>query len=193
MRLTGKKCGKILCDHCDQPLIFRQKEATGEIGCRFCGAQYQGAFFNVAARFRQQSATVVTAQQLQDAQCFFHPGKEAHAVCTSCGRMLCALCDIEQGAEHTCPRCMNDQRKDGVNGEQRSSLAYTQIAWGLILLSFVIPLLPALVGAGFAVAGMRNSDYCNSTGRKISLALVVIMVSLVLCILPVLVFGGMAL
>jgi len=85
---------------------------------------------------------------------------------------------------------MNDQKKSGSSSEQRSSLAYTQIAWGLMLVSFFFLFIPALVAAGFAIAGLRNRDYCNSTGRKINLASVVLLVLLALCFVPALVYWG---
>lgn len=189
MRLTGKKLGKVLCDHCGQPMTADQQDASGAITCRICGSVYEGAFFNVAERFRPQIAAVVTAQQAQDAQCFFHPGRGAHAVCASCGRMLCALCDIELIAGHICPRCMNEQQQGGEDGAQRSSWAYTQLAWGLILFSFVIPVIPAAVGVGFAVAGLRDLDYCFSTGRKLNLVLAVALAIVQLGVISVLLLG----
>jgi len=193
MRLTGRNCGKILCDGCRQPLRSDLNGVAGTVTCQICGSQYEGAFFAVADRFRQHRSLAVSAQQQHDAQCFFHPGRQALAICASCGRMLCALCDIEQSAAHTCPRCLNDQRAGGLSSAQRSSLAYTQIAWGLLLLAFVVPFIPALAGAGFAVAGIRNRDYCNSLGRKLSLAAVVLLASLALGVVPLLIYWGMVL
>lgn len=192
MRLTGKKLGKVLCDHCAQPMTAAQCDASGVITCQVCGSTYEGAFFDVADRFRQQNSAVVAAQQEQDAQCFFHPGKQAHALCSSCGRMLCALCDIEQSTGHICPRCINEQQQIGNNSEQRSSRAYTQLTWALILLSLVIPVIPVVAAAGFAIAGLRDRDYCFSTGRKISLMLVVALAIIHLGVVLILILGAIA-
>lgn len=192
MRLTGKKFGKVLCDHCNQPMSAAQCDAFGVITCRICGSTYEGAFFNVADRFRQQSSAAVAARQEQDAQCFFHPGKQAHAVCSSCGRMLCALCDIQQRVGHICPSCINEQQQSGINSGQRSSWAYTQLAWGLLLFSLIVPVIPAVVGAGFAIAALRDQDYCFNTGRKVSLILAVALAILQLGVVLILVLGTIA-
>lgn len=84
---------------------------------------------------------------------------------------------------------MNEQQGSGADSEPRSSWSYAQLAWGLILFSFVIPVLPAAVGIGFAVAGLRNSDYCVSTGRKLNLVLAIALAIVQLGVILVLLLG----
>lgn len=46
-----------------------------------------------------------------EASCFFHVGKRAAVPCDSCGRFLCALCDLEFGGRHFCAACLGNARK----------------------------------------------------------------------------------
>lgn len=46
------------------------------------------------------------------ATCFFHPDKAFQACCQRCGRFVCALCDLQVGAEHVCPTCFERGRSD---------------------------------------------------------------------------------
>jgi hypothetical protein len=53
----------------------------------------------------------------EQATCFFHPDKAFQACCQRCGRFVCALCDLQLGAEHVCPTCFERGRADtGLNG-----------------------------------------------------------------------------
>ena len=54
-----------------------------------------------------------------EASCFFHPEKRAAIACESCGRFLCALCDLEVESSHICPSCLSAGRKKGKQGERR--------------------------------------------------------------------------
>lgn len=137
--------------------------------CGQCGAEYEGAFFAVAPRYRTHTEEASSVHDASEAQCFFHPGMEAVEVCSVCGRMVCALCDIEQSSGHICPECINDRRRSDVDGVPRRCCAYMQAAWGLLLLNWLIPVIPACFALVYAVAGLRNRDYCRSPGRRISL------------------------
>jgi hypothetical protein len=57
----------------------------------------------------QRNNNAVTALSDQ-ATCFFHPDKAFQACCQRCGRFVCALCDLQLGAEHVCPACFESGR-----------------------------------------------------------------------------------
>lgn len=175
MRLTGKNRGRILCDKCRHPLTSDQNGVTGLIRCDVCGTDYDGAIYKVADHFVSQSVEAVDVRDMDDAQCFFHPGKEAVAVCSVCGRMLCALCDIKQGDGDICPSCINDRKRTDIDGFSHRSWAYMQMAWLLLLASVAIPVLPACASLFFSIAGLRNRDYSYSFGRKLSLSLALLL------------------
>ena len=48
-----------------------------------------------------------------EASCFYHPRKKAVVPCDSCGRFLCALCDVELHNQHLCPNCLESGKKKG--------------------------------------------------------------------------------
>ena len=75
-----------------------------------------------------------------EAACFHHPDKKAVRVCESCGRFVCALCDIALMNRHICPSCVQTvKRNDADSGGrlQRSRLLLDEIALSLA----VLPLL----------------------------------------------------
>ena len=49
----------------------------------------------------------------QESSCFNHPQKRAVVPCDSCGRFLCALCDLELDGRHLCPTCVESGAKKG--------------------------------------------------------------------------------
>ena len=48
-----------------------------------------------------------------EASCFYHPAKKAVLPCESCGRFLCAVCDVEMNGQHLCPACLASGKKKG--------------------------------------------------------------------------------
>jgi hypothetical protein len=48
-----------------------------------------------------------------EASCFYHPAKRATIPCSSCGRFLCALCDVKIGERNLCPGCVETGRTKG--------------------------------------------------------------------------------
>jgi hypothetical protein len=48
-----------------------------------------------------------------DSSCFYHPAKKAETVCETCGRFLCALCDVELNGAHICPSCLQSGKRKG--------------------------------------------------------------------------------
>jgi hypothetical protein len=89
------------------------------------------------------------------ATCFFHPDKAFQACCQRCGRFVCALCDLQLGAEHVCPTCFERgralSRLDGGKAEWRhrdvlyDSIAVT-IGWAWIIIwPTIVAALPAAI------------------------------------------------
>jgi hypothetical protein len=77
--------------------------------------------------------TNATAALSDQATCFFHPDKAFQACCPRCGRFLCALCDLQLGAEHICPACFerglgNFGASDGKAEWRHRDVLYDSIA-----------------------------------------------------------------
>ena len=84
--------------------------------------------------------TAVAAPVLNagEASCFYHPLKQATVTCDSCGRFLCTLCDVELGATHRCPSCLE-------TGKEKSKLETVEnrrtLYDGLALALAIVPIL----------------------------------------------------
>jgi hypothetical protein len=105
--------------------------------CIFCHQKLQIRFWGAATQ-AANPAPALTDQST----CFFHPDKAFQACCQRCGRFLCALCDLQLGAQHVCPTCFDRGRAD--SGAEAAStdwrhrdVLYDSIAvslgWGWIL------------------------------------------------------------
>jgi hypothetical protein len=109
---------------------------TGWQSCPFCEKRLQIRLWPALL----QNANAAVAMQDQ-ATCFFHPDKVFQACCQRCGRFVCALCDLQLGAEHVCPTCFERGRgsaADGAKAEWRHrDVLYDSIAlstgWGWII------------------------------------------------------------
>src|ERR1700733_9576692 len=63
---------------------------------------------------------------------FYPPQKKAQLACESCGRYLCALCDVEISGAHRCPRCLEaGKRKQDLQVLEMQHTRYDRIALAL--------------------------------------------------------------
>jgi hypothetical protein len=125
---------------------------TGRLhGCPGCGAQLRVDLFNA---FYQTPAVGVTGETVGvqgEAECFYHPGKKAVVPCAGCGRLLCALCDVEFDGRHLCLNCLQagrDKKKFAVLENERP--LYDSIALALAFYPLLF-LFPTLITAPAAV------------------------------------------
>jgi hypothetical protein len=73
-----------------------------------------------------------------ESSCFYHPRKRAVLPCGSCGRFLCALCDVELNGQHLCPACLErGQQKRTLKNLENHRVRYSSIALAVA----VIPIL----------------------------------------------------
>lgn len=81
-----------------------------------------------------------------EAACFYHPARRAVVPCESCGRFLCALCDLPVAGKHLCPGCLEAGTQRGnVETLERSRLRHDQIVWYLLILPVLFCLFLAPV------------------------------------------------
>lgn len=104
-----------------------------------------------------------------EASCFFHAEKRAAVACESCGRFLCALCDLEMEGRHICPTCLAAGRKKGA----LSNFDQFRVTWAgvALLMTIVLPLafypftpLFALGAIVVIIIGLRRPG--SITGRR---------------------------
>jgi len=123
---------------------------TGWQSCPYCEKRLQIRAWPVV-RQNTNAAAALSDQ----ATCFFHPDKAFQACCQRCGRFLCALCDLQLGAEHVCPTCFERGRADsgaeaGKAEWRHRDVLYDSIAlaigWGWILFwPVIVAALPAAI------------------------------------------------
>jgi hypothetical protein len=79
----------------------------------------------------RQNSNAATALSDQ-ATCFFHPDKAFQACCQRCGRFVCALCDLQLGAEHVCPACFERGRADSGAEASKAEWRYRDVLYDSI-------------------------------------------------------------
>lgn len=87
---------------------------SGEfVECPICSSPVRvelfPAYFRELAKGSAGEALVIDTE----ASCFYHPQKKASVVCASCGRFLCALCDLELEGAHYCSSCLETAKEKG--------------------------------------------------------------------------------
>ena len=126
--------GAVVCPSCGGD--FEPIETEWQ-SCPYCQKRLAICVWPVV----RQSNSAASALSDQ-ATCFFHPDKSFQACCQSCGRFVCALCDLQLGAEHVCPACFERGRADsgaeaGKAEWRHRDVLYDSIAatvgWGWIL------------------------------------------------------------
>lgn len=139
------------CTKCRAPLPPTLYNLADLRPCPACGTAVQIEVFPSALRPTGRGSAGEAVQIDGEASCFYHPAKKAVVPCESCGRFLCAVCDVELSGQHLCPACVESGRKKGrlQQLENRRTL-YDNLA----LAAAVYPLIfiwTTLIGAPIAL------------------------------------------
>jgi len=94
------------CPKCKTALAIEPGTAEIVAACPHCGEPVEAYFFPAFFRSLDTGAAAAALADHTEASCFYHPQKQALRVCDGCGRMICALCSVDLGAEHLCPTCI---------------------------------------------------------------------------------------
>ncbi len=139
--------GAVPCPSCAGDVVPIE---TGWQTCPYCEKRLHIYVWPVV-RQNTEAATALSDQ----ATCFFHPDRAFHACCQRCGRFVCALCDLQLGAEHVCPACFERGRADsGAEAGQAEwrhrDVLYDSIAlmagWGWILIwPVIVAAIPTVI------------------------------------------------
>jgi hypothetical protein len=115
--------GTVTCPHCsvDIPADSRWQS------CPYCQKWLQIGVWP-AVRQNNNAATALSDQ----ATCFFHPDKAFQTCCRRCGRFVCALCDLQLGAEHVCPTCFERGRGDSGAEAGKAEWRYRDVLYDSI-------------------------------------------------------------
>lgn len=138
--------GTITCPHCSLDIPADSEWER----CPYCQKWLQLRVWPIA---RQNSNPLLALSN--QATCFFHPDKTFQACCQRCGRFVCALCDLQLGAEHVCPTCFERGRADSGVDASTAEWRYRDVLYDSIALTagwvwilvwpFIIVALPATI------------------------------------------------
>jgi hypothetical protein len=101
------------CTHCSAPLPATMLNTADFVPCPACAAPLLVRAFPALVRTSRTGEVGDRVTDAGQATCFYHPHKIAHVPCDSCGRFICALCDVEWQGRHLCPSCLEAGRKKG--------------------------------------------------------------------------------
>lgn len=122
------------CPKCKQLLDVEQYNLADFSACSSCHASVQVLAYPALYR-KEVCSDSACAASLEDAACYYHPEKRAEKVCDSCGRFLCALCELPFGEETVCASCLEATRaKKGQLKLQPRQVRYDKVACYLALL-----------------------------------------------------------
>ena len=113
----------VICPHCSADIPADSAWQS----CPYCQKWLQIVVWP-AVRQNNNAATALSDQ----ATCFFHPDKAFQACCRRCGRFVCALCDLQLGAEHVCPTCFERGRADSGAEAGKAEWRYRDVLYDSI-------------------------------------------------------------
>jgi hypothetical protein len=130
--------GRVACVDCKKDLPADFENAGAFLACPSCLSRLRVFAFPA---LRRSTAPVVAAPTMgvAEASCFYHAAKQAVVTCDSCGRFLCALCDVEIGSAHRCPSCLaagKESRK--LETVENRRILYDGLALALAILPILI-------------------------------------------------------
>jgi hypothetical protein len=127
------------------------------------------ALLNPPAPGKSAEALVSDAES----SCFYHPAKRAIAACESCGRFVCALCDVDLNGQHICPACLQTGKRKGKLKELENRqtrydiLALTLALAPLLVFYFTIGTAPAVIYIVIRYWNARTSVVSHSRWRMV--------------------------
>jgi len=143
--------GRVTCSHC-KAVLESERFNTGRLErCPSCQAGLRVEAF--PALFRPLEDASVQASALDgESSCFFHPQKKAVAVCETCGRFLCALCELDFNGKRLCPSCLESGKKQGkIETLLESRTLYDKMALMVATLPWLIFIWGSIIGAPMAI------------------------------------------
>jgi hypothetical protein len=120
------------CTKCEYDIPLEDLNKKTFSSCPGCGQAYRAEVY--PALFREDAASASGEKLVIDGQasCFYHKDKKASIPCSSCGRFVCTLCDIEFDGQHFCPSCFDHKSTKQDNKKTKASaLQYDNIASAL--------------------------------------------------------------
>jgi hypothetical protein len=141
----------IACTRCRAPLPPALYNMPDLRTCPACRALVKAHVFPAALRPPGSGATGDAVLVEGEASCFYHPAKKALLPCESCGRFLCAVCDVELNGAHLCAACVESGKKKGrLKGLDNRRTLYDSLALGIAAYPIIL-VWPTIIGAPIAL------------------------------------------
>ena len=122
----------------------------------------------------EEPKAAVAAEPLlinDQANCFYHPDKKAIILCSSCGRFLCALCDIEFDQEHLCPACLQSgTRKKKIRNVDSEVVCHDKIAFAVAvypIITFIFTIITAPIALYLSIRYWNTKSLTGSKARLV--------------------------
>ena len=128
-----------LCGNCLAPLEISLHAPVVNGNCPICRAPVEAHIFPAQFREKAEGHEAQTILVEGESACFYHADKKAAAACETCGRFLCALCDIELKGQHLCVSCIQAGASKGKMAHlKRDAILYDEIALAVAVLPLLI-------------------------------------------------------
>ena len=127
----------IACPKCNHALNENVLNSSSLAACNACGVQLRADVFPAIDRPAETGTFNEAVTTGTEAGCFYHPDKRAVTHCATCGRFLCALCDLEINDEHLCAACLEiGQKEKTITNLENHRVLYDKIALFLSIIPF---------------------------------------------------------
>ena len=93
------------CTKCKSPLPGQTVNTYSLVACPSCNGLLRADVYPALYREFPTGHSGDRVQLDKEAGCFYHPNKKAVIPCSTCGRFVCALCDVAINGQHLCPSC----------------------------------------------------------------------------------------
>lgn len=155
------------CPKCKAPLAgLDAAPDSGDGLCGSCATPLEFTLF--PARGRGRRTVRVTRSVDGDSTCYFHPTNHAAAICDTCGRYVCAVCEVPaEDGRKLCPPCVSSARKK-TREKADEIVVYDQMALTVALLPIImwpLTLVSAPFALGLVVHGWRKPRSLVRPGR----------------------------
>lgn len=129
----------VTCVKCQATLLGEGFNSGSLQPCPACRTPIRVDVFPALFKAMERGSGAETLLTADEASCYYHPQKRAAVSCESCGRFLCALCDVELNGQHLCPNCLDAGRKKGkLKNLENERTLYDNIALSLAVLPLLI-------------------------------------------------------
>ena len=129
----------VSCTKCNSTLTGQIINTYSAVPCPSCAALLRADVYPALYREIPTGRSGDSLQLDKEAGCFYHPRKKAVVPCSTCGRFVCALCDVALNGQHLCPSCFEKGKtKRKIKNLENQRTCYDTIALMVASASIVL-------------------------------------------------------